>query len=547
MKNYGEYLQNILKLEPNQQIAKLIELVMEVLEENKALRIENQQLKNEVQLLKTEVRQLKDEIAVLKNQPPRPKIEPSNLEKPRKFGNRKANWGKGSKNQKLSVDEEVKIEMVPEDIPQGAVFKGYKKFIVQDLIIKKNVIRYLMAEWRKSDGGYIFAKLPENISASHFGPGIQRYIVHQHNANRVPQNRILADLRDKGIEISAGQIDDILKKVAELLHAEKEQLLEAGQKSKCLQTDDTGARHKGANGITTFIGNDFFAYFKSTKSKSRINFLEIHCANKIEYTITNESLDYIKCYNLPHFTMSKLDSLLNKVPLNMEQWNAFLKEHLFGQTACRILTEGALLGALLTRENITLETILMSDGAKQFDICKHVLCWIHIERSIKRLVPINENDRQERDAVLDEFWKFYRALKDYKKAPSTEAKQSLEKEFDEIFSFKATEIPLAQALKKIRDCKQQLLLVLDHPNIPIHNNTSESDIREYVTKRKVSGGTRSDAGRDARDTFISLYKTCKKLSISFWKYLGDRINKTNQIPMLAILVGQKVQFSGSGP
>jgi hypothetical protein len=89
--------------------------------------------------------------------------------------------------------------------------------------------------------------------------------------------------------------------------------------------------------------------------------------------------------------------------------------------------------------------------------------------------------------------------------------------------------------------------VLDHPEVPLHNNTSERDIREYVTKRKISGGTRSDAGRDARDTLISLYKTCKKLSISFSQFLDDRINKTGTIEPLSNIISKKINPSASSP
>jgi hypothetical protein len=547
MKDYGEQLQNILKLRTDQQLARIIELVVELIEENKHLRLENQQLKNEVSSLKNEVRQLKDEIAILKNQPPRPKIGPSKLETQPKGGDRKANWSKGSKNYKLVIDEVIKINLPSDEIPVGAKFKGYKQFIVQDLIITKKVTKYLLAEWRKPDGGYIFATLPKAVEGSHFGVGLRQYVVHQHNANRVPQNRIHSDLSDKGIEISIGQIDEILKNVADQLQWEKEQLLEAGLESECLQTDDTGARHKGKNSFTTVICNDYFSYFTSSWHKSRINFLEILCHGKIEYVITQESLDYIKSFKLAQTTIICMQNLLGSSFATREFWEAFLKKELFGTTARRVLTEGALIGALISRGKLTLESILMSDGAGQFNVFKHVLCWIHIERSIKKLVPINEKDRLERDSILDQFWSFYRNLKAYKKEPSSEKKKHLENMFDEIFSFNATEIPLFQALKKIRDCKHQLLLVLNHPNIPLHNNTSERDIREFVTKRKVSGGTRSDTGRNARDTFISLYKTCKKLGISFWQFLDDRLSYINKIPQLAILVQRKRAQTCPGP
>src|SRR4051812_14932401 len=66
-------------------------------------------------------------------------------------------------------------------------------------------------------------------------------------------------------------------------------------------------------------------------------------------------------------------------------------------------------------------------------------------------------------------------------------------------------------------------MVLDHPDIPLHTNGSENDIRCQVTKRQVSGGTHSDTGRDCRDAFLGLAKTCRKLGVAFWDYLGARL------------------------
>ena len=85
----------------------------------------------------------------------------------------------------------------------------------------------------------------------------------------------------------------------------------------------------------------------------------------------------------------------------------------------------------------------------------------------------------------------------------------------------------------------ELLLVLDRPEIPLHNNLSENDIREYVKKRKISGSTRSEAGRQCRDTFTSLKKTCKKLGVRFWDYLNDRVSGKNAIASLPILMREK--------
>jgi hypothetical protein len=88
------------------------------------------------------------------------------------------------------------------------------------------------------------------------------------------------------------------------------------------------------------------------------------------------------------------------------------------------------------------------------------------------------------------------------------------------------------ALKRIYRNKSELLLVLKRPDIPLHNNLSERDIRKYVKRRKVSRSTRSDMGKECRDTFTSLKKTCRKLGISFWQYLQDRIEYKNKLPPL---------------
>ena len=78
-------------------------------------------------------------------------------------------------------------------------------------------------------------------------------------------------------------------------------------------------------------------------------------------------------------------------------------------------------------------------------------------------------------------------------------------------------------LARLHANKSELLKVLDRLEIPLHTNGSENDIRRRVIRRKISGGTRSDAGRDCRDAFLGLAKTCAKLGIALWDYLGARL------------------------
>jgi len=178
----------------------------------------------------------------------------------------------------------------------------------------------------------------------------------------------------------------------------------------------------------------------------------------------------------------------------------------------------------------------ISDDAGQFKVLCHGLCWIHAERLIHTMLPLNEDHREDIAKVRGELWELYADLKVYKQKPRKRSKRALEQRFDTLFSQKTRYQGLNQLLRRLRQNKAELLLVLERPDIPLHTNGSEGDVRDYVKKRKVSGGTRSDLGRRCRDTFASLKKTCRKLGVSFWDYLNDRIGQGALVqPLPAIL------------
>ncbi|MGH7085646.1 MAG: IS66 family transposase [Acetobacteraceae bacterium] len=96
--------------------------------------------------------------------------------------------------------------------------------------------------------------------------------------------------------------------------------------------------------------------------------------------------------------------------------------------------------------------------------------------------------------------------------------------FDRIFHGRTNFATLDRLLQRLHANKPELLLVLDRPETPLNTNGSENDIRCQVTKRHISGGTKSAAGRDCRDAFLGLAKTCRKLGIAFRDYLGARLD-----------------------
>ena len=210
------------------------------------------------------------------------------------------------------------------------------------------------------------------------------------------------------------------------------------------------------------------------------------------------------------------------------EWQQLLSELSISQARhCRIATEGALLGSVL-EHGLCDDLVIVSDDAGQFEVLLHALCWVHAERLVHKLIPLNESHREDIASVRAQIWDLYRDLKAYKSQPDDAQREALVQRFDAIFTQQTRFAMLHRALKGIHRNKAELLRVLERPEIALHTNGSETDLRDYVKKRKISGGTRSDEGRRCRDTFASLKKTCRKLGISFWQYLTDRLGVEEQ-------------------
>jgi hypothetical protein len=491
------------------------------------------------------IQKLKDEIAEMKGQKSRPKIKPSNLDeetnkRKKKIRSQKRPGSKKKfKTKQLEIHEDKIIE--PEFIPAGSVFKGYQDFIVQDILIGNWNIRYRKARYQTPAGNYVTGKLSNRISNSHFGSTLTAFILYQYYHGHVTQPLIAEQLREYDVEISSGQINRIISELKGRYHHEKDMILSTGLKSSnYVNVDDTGARHNGKNGYCTHIGNKFFAWFKSTKSKSRINFLELLRASHSDYVIDTTALNYIEISKLPRDKIKRLKKHKGMRFEDQKKWFWFLKaQGITKRRHVQISTEGALIGSLISH-GFNKNMVIVSDDAGQFNILQHALCWVHAERTIQKLIGFTHDRKELIESVRSDIWDFYSELKDYQLNPSSKFKIKLNRRFDKIFKQKTGYAALDLALKRIFNNKSELLLVLKRPDIPLHNNLSENDIREYVKKRKISGSTRSLSGQACRDTFTSIKKTCRKLGVSFWDYLIDRIECRGRIPLLPNLIKLKM-------
>ena len=490
----------------------LRQLVLRVLDENARLHAENMALR--------------EEIARLKGLKGKPVIKPSGMDKGTAATNDDSGAKKSRGRKVFLVEPEDRI-IKPGLIPPGSHFKGYEDFTVQDVKIEAYAIRFRRERWVTPDGQTIVAELPEGIK-SHIGPELQRFILASYHQGQTTIPRLVEMVQGFGLAISERQVVRVLNEKKDASIEEARDVLRAAlQRSSWISVDDTGARHQGKNGVCTQIGNDLFTFFATTSSKSRLNFLEVLRAGHSDYVLSNPAFDYMRTRNLAASVISKLAAHPCQRFADEQAWQAHLEE--LGLTSLNvrsnpavIATEGALWGAIVDRGYLN-DAVIVSDDAGQFNIGEHALCWVHAERLLYKLDTFTEAARVAKEAIRTLVWEFYKDLKAYKATPDAFDANDFRVRFDDIFLRTTGFVAIVLLLKRFHANKTGLLRVLEHPEIPLHTNGSENDVRCQVTRRKISPTTRSDQGRDCRDAFLSLTKTCMKLGVSFWDYLGDRL------------------------
>jgi hypothetical protein len=543
-------LENIQDENARKCIKMLLNIIENLQAENRELKMENQRLRDEINRLKGE--QGKPEIKANITSKGNKDIS---SEKER---GKKKEWHKCSKKEKINIDREEIVQIEKTVLPVDAEFKGYEKVIVQDIVIKPdNILYYKEKYYSASEKKTYIAELPKGYEGE-FGPGIKSLVIVLYYGNNITEPKLIEFFENFGIYISSGQISNLLIKKKNIFHEEKVDLYRAGLKSSLWQnTDGTGARVNGENQNCQIMSNPLYTAYFTTKKKDRLSMLDVlQNFRERRYLINEETIEYVITFSLPNYVIIKLKGLVGNKELNEEEFiNLVDKEFpTLGKNHRQRLFESAGIASYHKQMEYPVVELLICDDAPQFKLLteKLALCWIHEGRHYKKLEPEIHYHRQLLEAFLDKYWSFYEKLLDYKIEPKEEECIKLSTEFDELFSTKTGYKMLDDRIEKTREKKVSLLMVLEYPEIPLHNNSSEIEARRLVRKRDISFGTKTVEGTQASDTFLSLYATTRKLGISFYKYIYDRVSKTFEIPNLGEIINQKakilqlVTFSGDG-
>jgi hypothetical protein len=515
----------------------LLNLVEALVAENRTLREENRRLRDEISRLKGEQGR---PISKPNARPPAPPDHSSERERhqptPRQPHSKVAEIVI-HRTEDLAVDRAL--------LPPDAQFKGYEEVTVQDIVFRTDNVRFRKEKWYSPGQGRTYlAPLPPGYDGQ-FGPGLAALVLVLYFASHVSEPKILELLRSIGVQISDGQVSNLLIKDQDALHAEKVAIVEAGLVSSPWQhLDDTSTRVNGQNQYCQVLCNPLYTAYTTTPTKDRATLLAVlRNGRPPTYLLNDEALGYLAQVPLAAKTRQRLTHLPRDTVLDEPTLLGLLATHLpgLGEQPRKWILDALAVAAYHAQTDGPVVRLLVCDDAPQFTWLTEelALCWVHEGRHYKKLDPFLPQHRQALADFLKDFWAYYDELLAYRQQPSAAERTRLEVAFDTLVARQTGYWRLDERIASTRAKKAHLLLVLAHPEIPLHNNPAELGARARVRKRDVSFGPRTAEGARAWDTGMTLVETAKKLGVSSYQYLHDRVSRAMRLPALADLITER--------
>ena len=522
-----------------QVIALLLNLVEDLKQENRELRAENQRLRDENQRLKGE----QGQPVVQPNAAGRAAADHSSEQERRQ----PKDWHKGSKQDRIVPDREQTLRVDPALLPADAEFKGYEDQVAQDIVLRtENVLFHREQYYSPSEHKSYLAPLPAGYS-SQFGPGLRALTIVLYFGGLMSEANILKLYRSVGVQLSDGWLSDLLVHRQQGFHAEATAVLRAGLGSSPWQhLDDTPTRVNGQSHYAQVLCNPLYTAYRTTPSKDRLSVVMTLAGWEApRFRITAAALGYLEQVGVAQRVQAAVAALPRDQEWDSAAFDRLLDEYLprLGPQQRRWVEEAAALAAYRAQPDWPVVDLLVCDDAPQWKgvTADLALCWVHEGRHYKKLIPYFSEHQRLLDDFLGQFWGYYRELLAYRQAPNATERERLEQRFAAVFATVTGYDALDDRIARTAAKKASLLRVLDHPELPLHNNPAELGARQRVRKRDVSFGPRTAEGVQAWDTFQTLGETARKLGVSFYHYVHDTLTGAQQLPRLADLIAARAQ------
>ncbi|NJL61170.1 MAG: transposase [Methylacidiphilales bacterium] len=528
----------------DEQLRKIIEILLNRIE----------QLESKVSKVEAENQKLQDENNRLKGEKGKPKIKPSRAKNKEtnhsseKERHKPQPHRKSSKNENINIDREEILVISLEQMPSDVQFKGYEEVLVQDIKLgTDNILFRKQKYYSPTKGKTYLAEMPVGYEGQ-FGPNLKALCVALYYGSNMTEGKLIEFLSDIGISISSGQLSNVLIKNHEDFHTEKGEILNAGLESSPWQHfDQTHCRVNGENYNCNVVCNPLYTTYHTTRKKDRLSVIDaLIPGHKLHYLLNREALELLEIWNISSKTIQLLEKLPSEIEWEEDAFLELLSTQVpgLGKNHHSRILEATAIAAYHRQTKYPAITVLVCDDAPQFKLLTSdiALCWIHDGRHYKKLRPLVASHKKRLDKFLEEYWDYYHQLRDYRHNPTQESKEQLRVRFGDLFSTTTGYWELDDRIRRTFDKEVELLMVLEHPELPLHNNPAELGARTMVLRRNISYGTRTLEGTKAWDTFLSLVATTRKLGVSFFEYVRSRICQNCEIPSLSKIINEKAMI-----
>lgn len=506
-------------------------------------------LSAEVATLKAENQRLRDENARLKGEQGKPRVLPKrpakrDLASERERREHPTAWCKRAKVAALPVDREEVCRLDPATLPPGARLKDYVRVTVQDLVLRADTVRFVRERWVAAGTGRTYtAPLPPGYEGE-FGPHLKALAVYLHYGANVSQAQVRQLYTSLGVRVSAGYLARLFARQPGFA-AEAQAIGQAGLASgRYAHLDVTPTRVKGVEWQCHVLGGPCSVAYHTLPGKDRRSAIRaLQLGTPCTFTLNAHTWAYLERVGLPANAQAVLRALPHEQVWDRAAWGALLDAQFgwLGDQARDRLSDAAAVGAYRAQTAVPVAEILVCDDAAAFKGITEdlALCWVHEGRHYKKLAPAVPDHQRALASFLDAFWRHYRQLRAYQRAPSPPEASRLAAAFDTLFTPRTGYAALDERIAKTRAKKGPLLRVLALPFLPLTNNPAELGARRRVRKRDVSFGARSRAGIRAWDAFHTLLGTAQLLGVNALHYLQDRFTGAYRLPALADLIRQR--------